>query len=213
MIIGTGLIGTSIALALRERGVRVWLADHDPAAARLAADIGRGEPWRPGIRRAGLAPNRLTWRCRGAARCRRGRPLAAAAGRRCWPRWYTDVASVKAAVLGQARDLGCDLASFVPGHPLSGRERCGPAAARADLFLGRPWVLCPAPETAPGATLPSRRWCAAAGPRRYGWPPPNTTARWRSSRTRRTWSPRRWRPGWRAPPGRRWSWPARGCGT
>ena len=34
VVIGTGLIGTSIALALSERGVRVWLTDHDPAAAR-----------------------------------------------------------------------------------------------------------------------------------------------------------------------------------
>jgi len=47
--------------------------------------------------------------------------------------------------------MGCDLACFVPGHPLSGRERSGPAAARADLFLGRPWVICPGPQTAPEA--------------------------------------------------------------
>jgi prephenate dehydrogenase len=46
-----------------------------------------------------------------------------------------------------ARTLGCDLATYLPGHPLSGRERSGPAAARADLFIGRPWVLCPQPET------------------------------------------------------------------
>ena len=43
VVIGTGLIGTSIALALCEQGVTVWLADHDPAAARLAADLGAGE--------------------------------------------------------------------------------------------------------------------------------------------------------------------------
>ena len=48
----------------------------------------------------------------------------------------------------QAQAAGCDLASFVPGHPLSGRERSGPAAARADLFLGRPWVICPGPPVA-----------------------------------------------------------------
>jgi prephenate dehydrogenase len=34
---------------------------------------------------------------------------------------------------------------------LSGRERSGPAAARADLFLGRPWVICPGPLTDPAA--------------------------------------------------------------
>ena len=42
-VIGTGLIGTSIALALREHGSSVWLADADPAAARLAADLGAGD--------------------------------------------------------------------------------------------------------------------------------------------------------------------------
>ena len=43
-VIGTGLIGTSIALALRAHDATVWLADADPAAARLAADLGAGEP-------------------------------------------------------------------------------------------------------------------------------------------------------------------------
>jgi len=52
---------------------------------------------------------------------------------------------VKSLPVRQARAAGCDMASFVPGHPLSGRERSGPAAARADLFLGRPWVICPDP--------------------------------------------------------------------
>ena len=43
-VIGTGLIGTSVALALREQGVSVWLTDTDPEAARLAANLGAGEP-------------------------------------------------------------------------------------------------------------------------------------------------------------------------
>ena len=147
VVVGTGLIGTSIALALRERDVRVWLADREPASARLAADIGAGavvgadfadltEP-------ADLAVLAVPPAAAGPALA--GAQAAGAA------RWYTDVASVKGSVLAAARDLGCDLASFVPGHPLSGRERSGPAAARADLFLGRPWVLCPEPQTAPEA--------------------------------------------------------------
>jgi prephenate dehydrogenase len=65
--------------------------------------------------------------------------------------WYTDVASVKVLPVRMARELGCDLRSFVPGHPLAGRERHGPAAARADLFLGRTWALCPLAETSPDA--------------------------------------------------------------
>jgi len=59
------------------------------------------------------------------------------------------VASVKELPVRAARELGCDLASYVPGHPMAGRERSGPAAARADLFAGRSWVICPGAETAP----------------------------------------------------------------
>jgi prephenate dehydrogenase len=66
-------------------------------------------------------------------------------------RCYTDVASVKRLPVAQARARGCDLTCYVPGHPLAGREKNGPAAARADLFLGRTWALCPAPETSPAA--------------------------------------------------------------
>ena len=38
LVQGTGLIGTSVALALRDKGTEVWLSDADPATAKLAAD-------------------------------------------------------------------------------------------------------------------------------------------------------------------------------
>jgi prephenate dehydrogenase len=151
IVIGTGLIGTSVALALRPQGVTVWLADSDPAAARLAADIGAGTvlpgdvPERPppggaaDIAVLAVPPQAVA-------------PTLARAQAAGLARWYTDVASVKSLPVRQARAAGCDMASFVPGHPLSGRERSGPAAARADLFLGRPWVICPDPP-APAAGL------------------------------------------------------------
>ena len=66
-------------------------------------------------------------------------------------RFYTDVASVKALPIAQAGRLGCDMSTYVAGHPLAGRERSGPAAARAEVFLGRPWAYCPGPETSPQA--------------------------------------------------------------
>jgi prephenate dehydrogenase len=140
VVIGTGLIGTSIALALRERDVSVWLADHDDEAVRLAVNLGAGQPLPAEGVPAGAAdiavlavpPSAVAAELRAA----QGRGLA---------RTYTDVASVKELPLAAARQLGCDLASYLPGHPLSGRERSGPAAARADLFVGRPWVLCPQP--------------------------------------------------------------------
>ena len=146
LVAGAGLIGTSVALALRERGAQVWLADADEATARLAADLGAGTVV-PDLRDAkGIADGAVL-----------AVPPAAVAATLAHAQdcavadWYTDVASVKQLPVTQARELGCDLGCFVPGHPLAGRERHGPAAARADLFLGRTWALCPLPETSPAA--------------------------------------------------------------
>ncbi len=143
VVIGTGLIGTSVALALRAGGSAVWLADQDEDALALAVSLGAGDPLSGtgltggpaelavlAVPPAAVAGQLRTAQSRGLARC------------------YTDVASVKELPLAQARDLGCDMTSYVPGHPLSGRERSGPAAARADLFTGRPWVICPQPANA-----------------------------------------------------------------
>jgi prephenate dehydrogenase len=74
-------------------------------------------------------------------------PVLAAAQRRGLARCYTDVASIKELPLHAAAQAGCDLSTFIPGHPMAGRERSGPAAARADLFAGRPWVICPGPDS------------------------------------------------------------------
>ena len=151
IVVGTGLIGTSVALALRPRGVTVWLADSDPAAARLAADIGAGTVL-PGDVPDGPPPGGPADVAVLAVPPQAVAPTLARAQAAGLARWYTDVASVKSLPVRQARAAGCDMASFVPGHPLSGRERSGPAAARADLFLGRPWVICPDPP-APAAGL------------------------------------------------------------
>ena len=138
-VIGTGLIGTSVALALREHGVGVWLADEDPEAARLAANLGAGEPLPDRGPPADVAVIAVPPSAVAAT--------LAAAQARSLAACYTDVASVKQLPVTQARALGCDMTSYVPGHPLAGREKHGPAAARADLFLGRTWALCPAAET------------------------------------------------------------------
>jgi prephenate dehydrogenase len=151
IVIGTGLIGTSVALALRPQGVTVWLADSDPAAARLAADIGAGAVL-PGDVPEGPPPGGAADVAVLAVPPQAVAPTLARAQAAGLARWYTDVASVKSLPVRQAQAAGCDMASFVPGHPLSGRERSGPAAARADLFLGRPWVICPDPP-APAAGL------------------------------------------------------------
>jgi prephenate dehydrogenase len=158
LVSGTGLIGTSIALALREKGAEVFLSDADPATAKLAADLGAGVVV-PDLRDAkGIAdvavlamPPALV-----------GRELSfvqeyAVAD------FYTDVASVKVLPARQARDRGCDLECYVPGHPLAGREKHGPAAAQSDLFLGRTWALCPLPETGPAALAAVTALAVACG--------------------------------------------------
>ncbi len=63
----------------------------------------------------------------------------------------TDVASVKGAPLAELQGTGLDLSRYVGSHPLAGRERGGPSAARADLFIGRPWVVSARPENARSA--------------------------------------------------------------
>lgn len=144
-VVGTGLIGTSIALALRARDVDVTLSDPDPASLRLACDLGAGRP----LAEAGdgspvdvaviAAPPAVVPE---VLRDVQQRKLAQV---------YTDAASVKTSVLEGAERLGCDMATFVPGHPMGGREKHGPGAARADLFLGRSWALCPTPEADHGS--------------------------------------------------------------
>jgi prephenate dehydrogenase len=142
VVIGTGLIGTSAALALKGHGVSVWLQDTDLQSAQLAANLGAGDL----LPAAGVPNGPADIAILAVPPAAVAHELAAAQGRDL-ARCYTDVASVKELPVRQARELGCDLRTYVPGHPLSGRERSGPAAGRADLFLGRPWVICPLPET------------------------------------------------------------------
>lgn len=144
-VVGTGLIGTSIALALRGRGVDVTLSDPDAASLRLACDLGAGRPLDestetvPADLAVIAAPPAVI---PSVLRQAQNRGLAQV---------YTDVASVKASVLREAERAGCDMATFVPGHPMGGREKQGPGAARADLFLGRSWALCPTGKADPGS--------------------------------------------------------------
>ena len=56
-----------------------------------------------------------------------------------------DTASIKARPLHDVERSTTDLTRYVPTHPIAGSERRGAAAARADLFRGRTWVLCPHP--------------------------------------------------------------------
>lgn len=60
----------------------------------------------------------------------------------------TDVGSTKSDVIATARQvLGNRYARFVPGHPIAGAEKNGPQAARPDLFQGKNVLLCPESDT------------------------------------------------------------------
>ncbi|MFX4292984.1 prephenate dehydrogenase [Streptomyces bohaiensis] len=138
LVIGTGLIGTSIALALTSRGVRVHLQDHDPEQALTAAALGAGDtaPAEEPVDLAVVAvpPAHIA-------------ATLAAADARGAARAYLDVGSVKGGPRRELVAAGFDLARYVGTHPMSGRERSGPLAATADLFEGRAWALTPTPET------------------------------------------------------------------
>lgn len=76
----------------------------------------------------------------------------------------TDVGSVKAPIVAAARAaLGTRFPAFVPGHPIAGTERSGAAAADPDLFRGARVVLTPEPDTAAAALERVRALWLAAG--------------------------------------------------
>ena len=149
-VVGAGLIGTSIALGLRERGLDVFVDDVEPEHVRVAVDRGAGEGGqapRPDVVVVAVPPVNV--------------PEVVERALSEWPEAIvTDVASVKsdvaASVSGRA---GSD--RYVGSHPMSGRERSGPVAASARLFEGAPWVLVPLAETRPGA-VDAVRWIAEA---------------------------------------------------
>ncbi|MEW1870620.1 prephenate dehydrogenase [Streptomyces caelestis] len=138
LVIGTGLIGTSAALALSRRGVVVHLADHDPEQARTAAALGAGTD---------EAPDGPVDLAIVAAPPAHVADVLADAMRRGAARGYIDVASVKGGPRRELREHGLDLTPYLGTHPMSGRERSGPLAATGDLFEGRPWVLTPTGDT------------------------------------------------------------------
>ncbi|WP_295124359.1 prephenate dehydrogenase [uncultured Leifsonia sp.] len=136
-VVGAGLLGASVGLGLRARGVDVLLADASPAHLRLAVDYGAGRAddgtAEPALIVVAVPPDLVS---RVVAEELAAHPAAV----------VTDVASVKGAPLAELQEAGLDLSRYVGSHPLAGRERGGPSAARADLFIGRPWVVSARPE-------------------------------------------------------------------
>lgn len=154
-IVGTGLIGTSLGIALSRSGHDVTLVDPSPTAVALARDLGAGE-----IRANDTTPPDVV--VVAAPPDVTGRVVADELGR--WPEAIvTDVASVKVSVLEDVRAAGGDLTRYAGSHPMAGRERSGAVAARGDLFDGRAWVVVPSEASSPHAVQLVRRVAADAG--------------------------------------------------
>jgi prephenate dehydrogenase len=136
LVVGTGLIGGSIALALRQRGWHVSGMDADPA--RTAEALATGV-----IDAAGddLAAEVVFVATPATAVADLVREMVADADRRP-DAVVTDVCGVKTAIVEAA-----DHSRFIGGHPMAGSEQIGLHGADPDLFEGAVWVLTPTSAT------------------------------------------------------------------
>jgi prephenate dehydrogenase len=158
LIVGAGMMGTSIAMALAERGHRILLDDSDAGNLNVAAHVTGGTAYggeEVDVAVVAVPPSRT-----GSVVVDLLRTGLAAA--------VTDCASIKseplrAVIAGvcawddDERPVAQRAATYVGGHPLAGRERRGPRAARVDLFAGRPWVLTPH-EGSDAAAIAAVEW-------------------------------------------------------
>jgi len=141
VIVGLGLIGASLGLALRQRGTHVTGVDlpevlgldSAKAAADVVLPIGADERIH-----SAFSGSELTILAIPVSRIVALLPIALEHAP-C----VTDCGSTKRAI-SQAAQLCLNSERFVPGHPMAGLPGGGAASARADLFLGCNWLVCPA---------------------------------------------------------------------
>lgn len=155
LVVGTGLVGTSIGLALTAAGVDVRLRDRDGAALRVAAERGAGRtdpPAAPACVVVAVPPAQVA-------------AMVAAALTDFGAAVVTDVGSVKGEPLAAlAASVGADrLGRYVGGHPMAGSELSGPWAASAELFQGRAWAVTPHPGSRPEAVAAVTSLARATG--------------------------------------------------
>lgn len=141
-IVGAGLLGSSLGLALRAKGVDVVIASQSARSVDLAVQLGAGRAASandtPGLIVVCVPPD-----------------ITADIIERELSEFpdavVTDVASVKMAPLVSLVQRGVDIHRYIGSHPMAGRERGGVLSARGDLFVGRPWVITKDANTNPDA--------------------------------------------------------------
>jgi prephenate dehydrogenase len=143
-IVGTGLIGASVALAAKRAGVVTEIAGFDPDQAALdaAAERGAVDKRAPSLE-AAVGGAQLAVVAAPVAQL--AAQVQAVLGATTDDTTVTDVGSTKAGVSTAARAS----ARFVGGHPVCGSEAQGPEHANAELFEGATWFLTPVAETDP----------------------------------------------------------------
>jgi prephenate dehydrogenase len=154
-VVGTGLVGTSVALAARRSGARVTGWDTDETTLRAAA--GAFDERASSLPEAVAGAELVVVAVPVASLASAAREVLDAAPKEST---VTDVGSTKRAL---AR--GLDDPRLVPGHPLAGGASGGPARATADLFDGATWFLTPLAASEPQRIELVERFVTSLGAR------------------------------------------------
>ena len=151
-IVGTGLIGGSVGMALRERGWQVSGIDAEPGVAARAVALGalttEGVDHQADLVVVATPVHAATGLITEILTSEQWNPEVI----------VTDVGSVKGPLV-----TAVDHPRFVGGHPMAGSEQVGVEGATADLFVGATWVLTPTATTDPDAYALVRNVLAEMG--------------------------------------------------
>ena len=161
-IIGVGLIGGSLARALRAAGACGEIVGHgrDIANLQLAVDLGVIDRFETDLRNSVAGADLIVLAVPLSAM---GGILAGLAGQLAPGVVVTDVGSAKASVVRDARQLGDAFPRFVPAHPIAGTEKSGVGAAVDGLFERHYTILTPVAETDGEALARVRKMWETAG--------------------------------------------------
>jgi prephenate dehydrogenase len=153
-ILGVGLIGGSVAAALRERRIARHVVGLDPRDAATALQLGLIDSVAPSLHDAVKGADLVVLAAPIAGNAALLRGLGELpAGTIAADVAITDVSSTKSSIVAAAREsLGALLPRFVAAHPIAGSERSGASAASAALFDNALVLLCPDASSAPDAT-------------------------------------------------------------